>query len=92
MQPKEILCFLLLKDFDLYHKLYIFYDEEILQWCFEKAGRPTDEQMEIWSTFVLKRGWRDGSTPFLEQEKQASGFGDREDIVTWSDLQKAEEA
>ncbi|MDP4792174.1 MAG: DUF5069 domain-containing protein [Verrucomicrobiales bacterium] len=67
-------------------------DEAILQWCMENGSRPNAEQIEIWSTFILKRGWRDEATPGLEVEKRACGLADRDDIVTFVELQKAQES
>ncbi len=66
-------------------------DEEALAWAFEAGSHPNEEQIHIWNTFILKRGWRDEATAGLEEEKQAAGFGDREDIATFVELQKAEE-
>src|ERR1700742_4541215 len=37
-------------------------DENILKWCHETGGARTDEQCEIWSMFLSKRGWRDSSS------------------------------
>ncbi len=34
-------------------------DEQALAWCHEKGGARTDEQCEVWSGFMMKRGWRD---------------------------------
>jgi gluconokinase len=67
-------------------------DEAILQWCLENGSGPNEEQIAIWSTFILKRGWRDEATAGLEEEKQQCGFGHRDDIVTFVDLQKAQES
>jgi uncharacterized protein DUF5069 len=53
-------------------------DEEVLAWCFANGNRPNEEQVLIWNTFVLKRGWRDeddGSTQELERYRVASGWG-----------------
>lgn len=66
-------------------------DEEILKWCTSTGSNPNEEQIKIWTTFILKRGWRDEATAGLEQDKQACGLGDRDDIVTFVDLQKAQE-
>jgi hypothetical protein len=33
--------------------------EELLDWCFEHGARPDEDQIEIWSDFMRKRGWRD---------------------------------
>ena len=67
-------------------------DEAVFAWSLEAGSRPNAEQIAIWSTFILKRGWRDESSAALELEKQASGFGGRQDIVTWAELQRAEES
>jgi Domain of unknown function (DUF5069) len=34
-------------------------DEEVLEWCFARGRRPTPEEIEIWSDFMRRRGWRD---------------------------------
>lgn len=67
-------------------------DAEVLQWCFENGSHPNEEQIAIWSTFILKRGWRDEATAGLEEEKAECGLGDREDIQTFVELQKAQES
>jgi hypothetical protein len=69
-------------------------DEEILQWCFETGRRPTDEEIQVWSGFMRKRGWRDeadGGTRGLEKYKAESGMSDRKDLVTYFDFYDAEE-
>lgn len=67
-------------------------DEAAIQWCFENGRRPEAEEILIWNAFIEKRGWRDASTPGLEEDKAASGLGDRADIVTWVELFKAQES
>lgn len=67
-------------------------DEEVLSWCHESGSKPNEEQIQIWSTFILKRGWRDEASAGLEADKAAAGFADRDDIQTFLDLQKAEES
>src|SRR5689334_9066065 len=37
-------------------------DEQLLDWAFAKGRRPTDDEIEIWNAFMLKRGWRDAGT------------------------------
>src|SRR6266478_509534 len=32
-------------------------DEEILEWCFERGRRPSEEEIAIWNSFLSKRGW-----------------------------------
>ena len=66
-------------------------DEEILEWCFERGRRPSDEEISIWNAFLMKRGWRDDASADLQAAKERSGLGDRNDIKTWVDLHDAEE-
>lgn len=42
-------------------------DEQALAWCHEKGGARTDEQCEVWSGFMMKRGWRDEGHKVLER-------------------------
>ncbi len=39
--------------------------EELLAWAFEHGRKPTEEEMEVWNEFMLKRGWRDAGTERL---------------------------
>jgi hypothetical protein len=66
-------------------------DEEILEWCFAKGKRPSDEEIAIWNAFLAKRGWRDEASDDLMEAKKRVGLGDRDDIQTWIDLHDAEE-
>ena len=66
-------------------------DRQILSWCFKHGRRPSKEEIEIWNTFMRKRGWRDPSSSGLEHDKRAAGLADRSDILTWFDLFDADE-
>ena len=67
-------------------------DEEVLDWCFATAGRQPDaEQIEIWNTFMQKRGWRDPASPGLVKQKEEANLGHRDDIMTFFELFDAEE-
>ncbi|MGZ5553834.1 MAG: DUF5069 domain-containing protein [Chthoniobacterales bacterium] len=66
-------------------------DEEILDWCFEKFGRPNEEKIQFWNSLVVKHGWRDESSQELEDVKKANGFGDRADVQTWVDFHDVDE-
>jgi len=66
-------------------------DEEILEWCFERGRRPSEEEICVWNAFLTKRGWRDEASADLQAAKERSGLGDRDDIQTWVDLHDAEE-
>ncbi|MFZ0828898.1 MAG: DUF5069 domain-containing protein [Verrucomicrobiia bacterium] len=67
-------------------------DEEILEWCFQKGRRPNDEEILVWNAFMSKRGWRDEASEALVEEKQDRGFAQRDDIQTFFDFHKADEA
>jgi gluconokinase len=66
-------------------------DDEVLEWCFEEGRRPSEEEIEIWNAFILKRGWRDAGSEELAESKKEAGWGDRAEIQTWVDLHDAEE-
>ena len=66
-------------------------NEELLQWGFEGRNFPNEEQILVWNSFIIKRGWRDNGTPGLIVEKKLSGFADRDDIQTYVDLHDADE-
>ena len=66
-------------------------NEEILDWCFKRGRHPSDEDIAIWSSFLLKRGWRDDASSDLQAAKERGGFEKRDDIQTWVDLHNAEE-
>jgi gluconokinase len=57
-------------------------DGEVLEWCFQNGTRPTEEQIEVWNGFMLKRGWNDEMTEILVRRKKESGFEGREDMQT----------
>jgi hypothetical protein len=40
---------------------------------------------------MQKRGWNDGSSKGLEEEKEGAELDDRDDLVTWFDVFDAEE-
>jgi gluconokinase len=57
-------------------------DAEILEWCCQNGKQPTEEQIEIWNSFLVKRGWCDDMTEILLRRKKESGFETRDDIQT----------
>ncbi|WP_343124915.1 DUF5069 domain-containing protein [Verrucomicrobium spinosum] len=38
-------------------------NEELLAWCFRDRKFPNDEQILVWNSFLIKRGWRDSGSP-----------------------------
>jgi gluconokinase len=37
-------------------------DEKVLAWCLDNGRKPTEEDIEVWSGFMMKRGWRDDAS------------------------------
>src|SRR3954466_2482319 len=40
-------------------------DEQLLSWAEQRGGPRSDEECEIWSSFMMKRGWRDVGAEIL---------------------------
>jgi hypothetical protein len=57
-------------------------DEQVLDWCFAQGFKPSEEQIEVWSEFMRKRGWDDAGTEMLIKRKAEGGFTARGDIDT----------
>jgi len=57
-------------------------DRAVLDWCFSQGFQPSEEQIEVWSEFMSKRGWNDEVSEILARRKAESGFTDRADIDT----------
>jgi hypothetical protein len=66
-------------------------NQELLEWCFRGRKFPNEEQILIWNSFIIKRGWRDNGAPGLIVEKELYGFAKRDDIQTYVDLHDADE-
>jgi hypothetical protein len=66
-------------------------NEELLEWCFQGKRFPNEDQILIWNSFIIKRGWRDDGAPGLIDEKELFGFTMRDDIQTYVDLHDADE-
>jgi gluconokinase len=49
-------------------------DEAILEWCYKNGRKPTEEEIEVWSGFLQKRGWRDESSERLAQRVKEAGL------------------
>jgi hypothetical protein len=57
-------------------------DEEILQWCFSKGRKPSEEEIFVWNEFMRKYGWNDQASERLKTRKSESGMTDRSEIET----------
>lgn len=60
-------------------------DEEILAWGEAKGVPHTDEECEIWNSFMMKRGWRDAASETLQKRIKESGLAGKP-IETFFDL------
>ncbi len=60
-------------------------DEEAWNWAVHHGRAPTEEQIEVWNSFMVKRGWRDEATATLERRKKEGGFETRNDVQTMFD-------
>jgi gluconokinase len=62
-------------------------DEEILDWCCRNGHRPTPEEVETWSGFMRKRGWRDESSERIVFRLKEAGLENRSaEAVTMFDF------
>ncbi len=66
-------------------------DEQILQWCFANGRKPSAEEIHVWNTFMLKRGWNDEISETLARRKAEAGMSERTDIRTMFDFIDADE-
>jgi hypothetical protein len=66
-------------------------NEDLLEWCFQGRKFPNEDQILIWNSFIVKRGWRDDGSPGLIVEKELFGLSERGDIQTYVDLHDADE-
>ena len=58
----------------------------MLEWCFTNGRKPSSEEIDIWNTYLRKRGWRDDASQRLAERKKEYGISDRDDIQTFFDL------
>lgn len=49
-------------------------DEELLEWAYTHGRRPSEEEIEIWNAFMMKRGWRDAGTQRLNDRLAEIGL------------------
>ncbi len=62
-------------------------DEAIFTWCMANGRKPNEEEIEVWSSFLLKRGWRDDASERILFRLKESGLEHRDkDIVTMFDF------
>ena len=62
-------------------------DEAVLEWCYQHGRRPTEEEIETWSGYMQKRGWRDDVSDRLANRLKEAGLGDRaKEVATMFDF------
>jgi hypothetical protein len=62
-------------------------DEKILEWCYQNGRKPTEEEVETWSGFMMKRGWRDEASDRIVFRLKESGIEARDkEAVTMFDF------
>ena len=62
-------------------------EEQILEWCYQHGRRPTDEEVETWSGFMQKRGWRDEASDRIVFRLKEAGLEHRDkEAVTMFDF------
>lgn len=49
-------------------------DEQMLEWGFQHGHKPTEEEIEIWNGYMIKRGWRDSATQRLNERLAQIGL------------------
>jgi carbohydrate kinase (thermoresistant glucokinase family) len=65
-------------------------DHAVLAWAESAGGRRTDEECEVWNTYMMKLGWRDRASDRLRQRATSVGLGDKP-IETMFDLMDYDE-
>jgi hypothetical protein len=53
-------------------------DEVILDWCLQNGRHPTVEDIETWSGFMTKRGWRDEASERVAFRLKEAGMESRD--------------
>jgi Domain of unknown function (DUF5069) len=62
-------------------------DEAVLDWCLAHGRKPTEEEIETWSSFMSKRGWRDEASERIAFRLKEAGLEARDrEAVTMFDF------
>jgi gluconokinase len=62
-------------------------DEEVFAWCGEQGRKLTAEEIETWSDFMRKRGWRDAASDRIVFRLKEAGLEQRDrEAVTMFDF------
>ena len=49
-------------------------DEVLLAWAFAHGHQPSEDEIEVWNAFMIKRGWRDVGTQRLNERLAEIGL------------------
>ncbi len=49
-------------------------EDSLLAWARETGADRSDEEVEVWNTFMMKRGWRDATTANLREAVLGDGL------------------
>jgi allantoicase len=49
-------------------------DEQLLEWACTQGRRPDEGDIEVWNSFMTKRGWRDAGTQRLNERLAEIGL------------------
>lgn len=49
-------------------------DADLLAWAFAHGRKPSDDEIEVWNAFMLKRGWRDTGTSSVHKRLAEIGL------------------
>jgi gluconokinase len=67
-------------------------DEAVLDWCLANGRKPTEEDIETWSGFMMKRGWRDEASDRIVFRLKEAGLEARDkEAVTMFDFIELDE-
>lgn len=66
-------------------------DTEALTWARNNGLQRPDYELAWWNAYMRTRGFRDDLSERLASRIQESGFGDRDDILTFMDYIDADE-
>ena len=67
-------------------------DEEIFHWCLANGRNPNAEEIETWSGFMCKRGWRDEASERVAIRLKEAGLESRDaEVATMFDFIEIDE-
>ena len=66
-------------------------DEEVLAWAESRGRKLSTNDIEIWNSFMTKRGWRDEARETLERRLKENGLGSEAGVETIFDYIEVDE-